>query len=587
MRVDKLDRIKYIWKFAKPYKWSFVNAFLCILLTSVISMIYPYVFGLLVDEVFYSKNLKFFIAIVVGYAIIYLTEQLLHLILNILWPYQYNVYLLEVRKAIDRKLLSLKYEKIVKIPVGDMVAKINWQADAFVELIHRNIAYLCANTIKLLAIIFIVYSVNYKLAILLAVYVPVSYIVSYKLGKRIGVQQEKVQTAYKSFVGWVFEIISGIRDIKLFGAEKNTVTKFERQICEINKGNEGIAKAEVFSERVCAFIALATNISLYVMASLLIYKNGISLGEFIAVITYFETANTLLGGINKYWGKIHANMTIIDDVIAVLKLDSEMESNAPDIVVPNGEIEFDDVFFSYDNNKKVLNGFNLKISSGEKVAIVGKSGVGKSTVANLLLKFLDAEKGSIRIDGQNIAEYNAFSLREQIGIVQQEIFVFDESIRANLQLASPMATEEEMKDAIEKANLRNYVESLEKGLDTVLGLDGISMSGGEKQRLAIARLFLRKPQVVIFDEATSALDSESEFQVNEAWKKLAEGRTTIIIAHRLSTVLNADKIVVLDEGRVAAVGSHEVLVEQSPLYKILFEEQYMVKQAVDGGSAVS
>ena len=572
-------RMRYLWMFAKPYKWSFVNTFLCILITSTISMVYPSVFGLLVDEVFYNKNIKFFIVIIIGYAIIYFTEQMLHLILNILWPYQFNVYLLDIRKAVYKKLVSLRYEKLSNMPIGDMIGKINWQADSFVELLHRNVAYLFANTIKLITIILIVFAMDYRLAILLIFVVQISYITSYKLGKRVGVKQENVRDSYIGFLGWIFEMLSGVRDIKLFNAEKTVSDECNRLIVDLNGKNEQVAKAEVISDRICAFIAVITNICLYALAGLLVYGNEITLGTFIAVIAYFEMANTLLGSINKFLGKIHANTVIIDNLIELFESQSESDKCANNVRIVYGNIEFNNVYFEYDN-KKVLDGVSLKINAGESVAIVGKSGAGKSTIANILLRMLDVKKGEVLIDSINIKDMSVNSIRNQVGIVQQEIFIFDGTIRDNLLLANNEATDSDMLFALKNAGLEMYIMNSEKGLDTLLGQNGINMSGGERQRLAIARLFLKNSRILIFDEATSSLDTEAETYVNEAWKRLSRGKTSIIIAHRLSTVLNADKVAVLDNGKIVGYGQHDILLETNEQYRNLFLEQYLNKEKV-------
>lgn len=572
-------RIKYLWMFAKPYTWSFVNAFLCILLTSIISMIYPSVFGLLVDEVFYNKNLKFFIVIIIGYAIIYFTEQMLHLILNILWPYQFNVYLLDIRKAVYKKIVSLKYEKLSEMPIGDMIGKINWQADSFVELLHRNLAYLFANTIKLITIILIVMVMDYRLAILLFMVVSISYITSYKLGKKVGKKQADVRDSYMGLLGWVFEILGGIRDIKLFKAERTVSKECNNWLVDLNAKNEQVAKAEIISDRLCAFIALVTNICLYVLSGVLVYGNKITLGTFIAVISYFEMANTLLGSINKYWGKIHSNTEIIDKLVELFESEDENDESTSDFKIANGNIEFVSVDFKYDN-KKVLDEMSLKIVAGESVAIVGKSGAGKSTIANLLLKMLNPKEGKVLVDSVNIKDISVNSIREQVGIVQQEIFIFDGTIRDNLLLVDNQATDKDMLTALKNAGLEKYILNSEKGLDTLLGQNGISMSGGERQRLAIARLFLKDAKILIFDEATSSLDTEAETYVNEAWKRLAKGKTSIIIAHRLSTVLNASKVAVLDGGKIVGYDKHDVLLENNEIYRSLFLEQYLSKEKI-------
>ena len=578
--MDKMKkRLKYLWIFAKPYKGSFVNAFLCIVFTSIISMLYPLVFGLLVDEVFYNKDLNFFIIIVIGYFAIYLVEQLLHLILNIIWPYQFHVYLLEIRRAVYKKIISLKYEKISTMPLGDLIGKVNWQSDAFVELLHRNLAYLFANTIKVALIIVIVFMVSPYLGALLLISVPISYYVSFILGKKIGEKKVGANESYKNFQSWIFEMISGIRDLKLIDAGK-TVAEKCRGLLEIyNKKIQVMTKAEIFSDRVCALIAIITDISLYVISGILIYQDKITVGAFIAVISYFEVSNSLLKGINKYWGMIHGNNVIIDDVIQILEAPVDENDKEKDIVISKGDISLKNLSFSY-GEKKVLNNISVNIKAGERVAIVGKSGAGKSTIVNIMMGLLSAEKGQVYIDSTDISEVNVKSIRNQLGIVQQEVFVFDGTIRDNLKIANENCSDDEMAEAIIKAGLGEYFENLENGLDTIVGQEGINMSGGEKQRIAIARLLLRNAKILIFDEPTSSLDSETESYVINVWNETIQNKTSIIIAHRLSTILNADKVLVLKDGELCGYGNHDELLSNNECYQELFREQYLSREKV-------
>lgn len=572
-------RIEYLWKFAKPYKWSFVNAFLCILFTSIISMIYPLVFGLLVDEVFYNKNIKFFVIIVIGYSIIYFTELLLHLILNIIWPYQFHVYLLEIRKNVYKKIVSLKYEKLSNIPIGEMVGKVNWQTDSFVELLHRNIAYLFAGTIKLIMLMFIVFFMDYRLGLLLLISVPISYITSYKLGKKVGEKEKDVKNTYKEFLSWLFEMLAGIRDIRLMKAEKNILAKFVELIGDYNEKKQKMAVAEIMSDRICALVAIVTKIFLYILSGILVYDEIITLGTFIAVISYYEIANTLLGSINKYWSKIHSNNVIIDDLIDLLESPIDEVDRERELNVTCGKIEIKNLHFAY-FNEEVLKNITITINPGECVAIVGKSGAGKSTIANILLGLLEVKNGDVLIDSISLKDVSVKSIREQIGVVQQEIFIFDGTIRDNLKIANEKATDEEILEAIKNAGLQDYFWKLNDGLDTVIGQEGINISGGEKQRLAIARLFLKRSKILILDEATSALDSETETYVTDKWKNFTRSKTSIIIAHRLSTILNADKVIVLEDGRIVDYNRHDILLKKNEEYRDLFYKQYLNKEKV-------
>lgn len=582
MKKEAKRRWLCIWNYAKPYKWSFFNAFFCILATSFISMFYPYIFGILVNEVLYSRNMTFFVVVIAVYTIVFFTEQFLHCVLAMTWPYQYNTFLLEVRKKIYRKLLTLRYQKLTFLPVGDMVSQINWEAESFIELIHRNLAYLLSCTIKLIVIVLIIFFIDCQLGVFMIIIVPVSYLISFYLGKKIGHEQSKVRDSYVGFISWCFEMILGIREITLFNVQDSIMENCLKKSEDIIEKNHNVAKKEIISDRVCAFFVLLTNVGVYILAALSIYNDRISLGNFMAVVTYFALANEMLVKINKFWGNIHSNYAFIDKIIDLFEMDCEKtEENKPDICIKNGDIRFDDICFSYDDNHNVLEHLDMHISSGEHIAIVGRSGAGKSTCAGLLLGFFSPSSGTISIDGMNISKYNLSSLRNAIGVVQQEIFIFDGTIRQNLSIVCSKATDEMIYNALRSVTLYDYVSSLPDGLNTIIGQDGINMSGGERQRLAIARMFLIEKKIFIFDEATSSLDFESENAINNALVKLSENKTCIIIAHRLSTVLNAKKIILIDNGKMIASGTHSELYENCTEYHDLFEDQYLSKKEIN------
>ena len=260
-------RWQCLWYYAKPYKWSFFNAFFCIFNTSFISMFYPYIFGLFVNEVLYSRNIKFFGVIIAIYSIAFFTEQFLHCILVMTWSHQYNTFLLEIRKNVYRKILTLRYHKLVLLPIGDMVSLINWDAEAFVELIHRNLAYLLSCTIKLMAILAIVFFIDWRLGVFMFVMVPTSFGVSFCLGKKIGKEQSKVRNSYVGFISWCFEMILGIREIRLFNAQHSVMRTFVVKNEDIIKKNYKLVGKEIISDRVCAFFVLLTNIGVYILAA--------------------------------------------------------------------------------------------------------------------------------------------------------------------------------------------------------------------------------------------------------------------------------------------------------------------------------
>jgi len=574
-----LKRLKVVWRFAKPYKFSFINVFVCILFTSFIAMFYPYIFGILIDEVFYHRNMEFFLLIVMGYGILYIGEQSLHFILNMLWPYQATRFLFDVRKVLYEKIISLKSSYLCNINTGDLIARINSDTNGFVELIHRNISYVLANTIRLIATVIFVGLINIKLAILMLIISSISFYVSIAISKKSKLKQKKLRDKYGVFISWISDILRGMRDIQLMAGERNITKQFINYCSNIIRLRVENSIIELISERVNSFISLISDLSLYILAGIFIIKGELTVGGFIAIISYFSNTNSLLNSINNYSIKIQGNFVTIDKVIDIL--DEEIEegnTKLPDISVHKGGISFSNVHFSYNNENEVLKGINLNINEGERLSIIGKSGSGKSTMVNLLLRFYDPAKGEVMVDDINIRDCNLKSLRRNIGIVQQEALIFNGTIKYNLKLGSPKCTDSDIWDACEKAYIAEYINSLPDKLNSMIGPGGINLSGGQKQRIAIARIFLKNPKILIFDEATSALDYEAETAIQEAWKELSESRTSIVIAHRLSTILHSDRVAVLHDGKIVACDHHLNLLDSCGYYKELFKEQYLCQE---------
>lgn len=574
----KNKRMKMIWSFARPYKITFVNLFICIIVTSFIGMLYPYIFGLLIDEVFYHRNIQFFKVIVVIYCILYVGEQSLHLVLNYLAAYFATKFNFDIKNKIYEKIISLKADYLSNIHTGDLITRINKDADQIYEFIHWNVFYLIANIIRLFLSILFVAFLNIKLAVVMLIIVPVSVYISRHFSKKVKQQLKSYREGYGKYISWVFEMISGMREVQLFAAERHTARKFVLYCSKLIHLQNKTSIYELKAERTISFVALISDLCIYTAAAVLIIRGELTVGAFIAAIDYFSKANSLLKGINDANMKIQNNMVSIDKVSNLLEEEDEREAVNTAIAITDGKIEYSNVFFKYNEENEVLEGINLVINKGEKISIVGKSGAGKSTMASLLLRFYNPTDGNIQIDGQDINNLSLKSLRKNIGIVQQECLIFNGSIRYNLTLGNPRVTDEEVWEACRKAYIDDVIRNLPDGLDTIVGNEGINLSGGQKQRIAIARIFIKNPKILVLDEATSALDFEAESIIKKAARELSKGRSTIVIAHRLSTILDSDKVAVLKDGKIVAYDHHKKLLENCEFYGHLFREQYLGKE---------
>ena len=564
---------------ALNYKPRMLFLLFCIIATSFVGTTYPYIFGMLVDQVFYHHNKAMFLKIVLIYGVIYLAEQALHFGLNMTWAYLMTRFLFDIRSKLFAKLLHLPAGTLSNLRSGEMIARIDHDSGEFMEFIHWNVFYVIAALLRLSMSLTFVAWLSWKLALLMFVTVPLSVFFSRYVANRYKSIYADNREKYGSFINWVMEMLNGLRELRLLAATKTANRSFTDKAAAVARSRVIIGWTELVSGRINAFIILVANISLYVYAGYLVINGDTTVGAFVAIVDYFNTMSASLRYLNDASMRIKNNMTCINRVVELLN--EPTEQNIPlaqALHVGGGQIDFENVTFGYGDGSQVLKDFSLRVNAGSRVAFVGRSGAGKSTIISLLLRMYAVETGKVQVDGQNVNDVTMKSLRQQIGVINQDALMFDGSLRFNLQLGNFDCTDEEIMSACEQARIADFVCSQPAGLDTVIGKAGIGVSGGQKQRLSIARILLKNPKILIFDEATSALDYETEEMIRENWQTLCAGRTVIIIAHRLSTVIDAQMVAVLENGSISACGNHEDLLASCAEYQALFREQYFVKE---------
>jgi len=405
--------------------------------------------------------------------------------------------------------------------------------------------------------------------------VPVLASVSFFCRKRMRDAFTERRTSVAAINASLESSISGIRVTKAFTNSPREIEKFEKSNGLFVEASRKAyqAMASFFSST--SFVTDVFNVIILIAGGLFLYRGRISFGDYstfiVSVNLFIGPVTTLIQFMEQYQDGVTGFRRFLEVMDAEPERDRESARELSDV---KGEITLEEVSFRYDESKEVLDRVNLTVRPGQKLALVGPSGGGKTTICHLLPRFYALEEGSIRIDGTDIRDVTLASLRRHIGIVQQDVFLFNGSIRDNILYGRPDATEEEMIEAAKRANIHDYVLSLERGYDTEIGERGVRLSGGQKQRLSIARVFLKDPAILILDEATSALDNTTEILIQQALDELCRGRTTLVVAHRLSTIKNADEIAVISEGRVTEQGSHEELMAKKGLYYELYSLQF-------------
>ena len=366
---------------------------------------------------------------------------------------------------------------------------------------------------------------------------------------------------------------------KAFTNAEKEKEKFEEGNTAFVNSRKDAYKAMGQFHSATSFITDIFNVVVLIAGGLFMFNGVITFADysafFLAVNLFISPVMTLINFMEQY----QSGVTGFSRFVEIM--DAKPEEDAPDACdagVLNGKIEFRNVVYAYDDEKDVLNGISMTIDKGKKYALVGPSGGGKTTICHLIPHFYNVTSGEILIDGKEINTLTAESLRRNIGIVQQDIYLFNASIRDNILYGKLDATEEEIIEAAKRANIHDYIMTLEKGYDTVIGERGVRLSGGQKQRLSIARVFLKNPPILILDEATSALDNTTEILIQEALDELCKGRTTLVVAHRLSTIKNADEIAVVADGRIAEQGTHDELVAKGGIYSDLYRLQFRANQ---------
>ncbi len=483
----------------------------------------------------------------------------------------------DIRDKLYAKIQSLSLDYFSEKRAGELISRITNDVAVVENATSYGVTDLLRQPVVILVSILIAFTIYFKAAFIIFFILPLIIFPLSRIGMKLRKLSRRTQENMADVNSILMETISGIRVVKAFGTEQHEINRFKDKNYEAYKLKMKSSRRLLLLSPVTEILGLVGGVIILLWLGREVMHNTLSLGIFIV---FFSSIMTIISPIKKL-GNVNAMtqqaLAANERIYDILDQQPTVQEKPNAITFPvlKDKIKLEHVFFSYEKESgDVLKDINLEIKVGELVAIVGPTGTGKSSLANLIPRFYDVREGKVTIDGKDVRDGTFASLRRQIGIVAQETFLFNDTVRANIAYGTPEATKEEIETAAKRAYAHQFIVKMPEGYDTIVGDRGFRLSGGEKQRIAIARAILRNPPILILDEATSQLDSESEKYVQDALDKLMEGRTDIAIAHRFSTIKKANKIVVLDKGEIVGMGRHEELLNTCALYKRLYETQF-------------
>jgi len=571
--------LKKFFSYYAPYKALFMLDFTCAVIVGLLELAFPLIVNLFIDELLPGENVQLILLAAAGLVAIYLFNTLLQFIVTY-WGHMLGTNIeRDIRNEMYGHIQRLSYRFFDNTKTGRLLTRLTNDLMNVGEMAHHGPEDLFIAVMTLLGAFGIMLSINAELAVISFIIVPVILVIAIYFNKKMTVAFRELFGRVSDFNHMIEDKVGGIRLVQAFANE-------DRELRAFREINESFRKTKLKAYKIMSFNNSSTymlmrlvTVFILIAGTYFVMNGELSYGEFVAFVLI---SNMLF----KPLEKINAIIELYPNGIAGFNHFMEIMREEPDVKERDdavelkdvrGNITYENVNFRYEE-KTILEDISLTVDPGETVAIVGPSGAGKTTLCSLLPRFYDINGGVIKIDGTDIRNLTLASLRENIGTVQQDVFLFSGTLRDNVAYGRPDATDGEIYEALDKARLTELVESYRDGLDTVVGERGVKLSGGQKQRIAIARMFLKNPPILILDEATSALDTETEMQIQKALNRLAEGRTTLVIAHRLATIKNADRIMVVTKDGITETGTHEELLAiEKGIYRGLHDAQFSMQ----------
>ncbi len=570
-------KLKRFVKYYKPYKGLFIIDFGSAFMLALLGLVFPFLTSKIIDDYIPNGKTEEFIKVL----LILVGVQVLMAIFSyvvISWGHILGIRIRQdMREDLYGHLQKLSMSYYDKTKTGEIISRIMGDLEIISELAHHGPEDFFIAIVMLAGSFVLMFSMSPVLTIIVFAFLPLFFYFAFRQNKKMKKGFKDVRKKNATMSSEIEDTIAGIRVVKAFANEEYAKKRFDRSNELVGATISKVFKTLGVLHSGMAFFSGGIQLVVLFFGGFMIFKGqltiGVLVGFFLFTSKFLEPIRKIINLLEMY----QSGMAGFDRFEKVMSTDPDIEDRdkAKNLVVKSGVIEFKDVTFTYNHEEdNVLKELNLKVEGGETLALVGPSGAGKSTICSLIPRFYEVNQGKVVIDEQDVRELTQNSLRENIGIVQQDVFLFNGSIKENISFGKLDATDEEVVEAAKKANAYEFIMELPDGFDTYVGERGVRLSGGQKQRISIARIFLKNPKILLLDEATSALDNHTELLIQNSLNELAKNRTTIIIAHRLSTIKNADRIIVLDRSGVVEEGDHKTLLENDGHYAKLYKAQF-------------
>ena len=570
-----LKILNRLFIFCKPYMGVFYVLIFLTLSLSILQPIRPYITQIIIDD-YVSLNdldgLKNMIFLLFGLLIINAIVMYFHTYLSG-WLGQ-NI-IKDIRIKLFSHLQNFKLQFFDKTPIGRIVTRNVSDIETIADIFGQGIAAIIGDILQLFGIVALMFYINWKLTLISLATLPFLFLTTYIFKEKVKLSFNNVRNAVANLNSYVQEHIIGMNIVQIFGNEEKEYKRFK----DINETHlKANLKAVLYYSIYFPVMELFTSIGLGLLiwyGSNQLFSEEVTLGVLVAFIMYLQLFFRPIRSIADRFNTLQMGVVSSKRIFDLLDRNEEIDSNEKlkDIQL-NGDVEFKDVWFAYNDEEYVLKNISFKINSGESVGFVGSTGSGKTSIINLINRFYDFQKGTILVDGNYIKDYNLSSLRSNLGMVSQDVFLFSDSIYNNITLFNDSIKEDEVWNAIKKVGAEKFINKLPNGLQFDVKERGISLSVGQRQLISCIRIMLYDPKIILLDEATSSIDSESETMIQKAISEILKNRTSIVVAHRLSTIKEVDKIVVIDSGEIKEIGNHKNLIQSNGFYKKLYEMQY-------------